>query len=288
MTGTSRFRLRLIFQEVDLSPGDFTIGRSHSCNLTIEDLKVSREHARLTVEETCATIRDLDSRNGTSVNGIPVKGSMNLSSGDRVRLGDYEFVFIEDASRPPSVSRPTIQTVTCPSCHLLYDSEDVSCPSCGKLTVIGVEGTAPLQPQAPKLGTTSSIRRRSNMINEVINMALSMEHFAKAAELVDDKIGLMEKRGIKPGIDLEDLADISELNLMLAKSLRDEARIAWVLDSWGAASAELPLSLLGALEAASLDWYDLGKAVARYLSVLEKNLPGGASHEFLEKARDLV
>ena len=288
MSGNTRFRLRLIFQEVDLWPGIFTIGRSHSCNLTIEDLKVSREHAKLVVGEINAVIHDLGSRNGIKVNGIPVKEHMELSNGDRVRLGDYEFVFVEDFNRPPSTDRPTIRTYNCPSCDHLYDSSIAECPECGNPTIVGVEGAAFKEPSKPKLGTTSSIRRRSGMINEVINMALSMEHFGKAAQLVDEKIGLIEKRGIDGSVDLDELEDLSELNLMLAKSLRDSARISWVLDAWGRAGAQLPRSLLLALEASSHDWHDLKTDLARYLSILERSLPGGADQDLLARIRNLL
>ena len=44
-----KYRLRLVFQEIDVGPGNFTIGRASACNLTVEDPLVSREHARILV-----------------------------------------------------------------------------------------------------------------------------------------------------------------------------------------------------------------------------------------------
>jgi pSer/pThr/pTyr-binding forkhead associated (FHA) protein len=65
----ARFRLRFLLQEIDLPQGDTVIGRSASCQVTIEDPLVSREHARIRISGERATIEDLGSRNGVQVGG---------------------------------------------------------------------------------------------------------------------------------------------------------------------------------------------------------------------------
>lgn len=52
-----------------LRPGATLIGRRIGCAITLTDAKVSRDHARIDVSGDGATIRDLDSLNGTLVNG---------------------------------------------------------------------------------------------------------------------------------------------------------------------------------------------------------------------------
>jgi hypothetical protein len=285
----TRFRLRLIFQEVDLWPGTFTIGRSYACNLTIEDLKVSREHARLAVGETEAHIADMGSRNGTTVNGEPLTVERRLRSGDRIRLGDYEFVFMEDKSAAADVERPTLRTISCPDCGYLYPFDEQACPSCGKRRAHDREAPSPeAMRTSPKLASTSSIRRRSNMIDEVINMALTMEHFDKAAELVDEKIGMLEKRGLDGGTDLDILEDLSQLNLMLAKTLEDGNRIAWVLDAWARAKAQLTDPVISSIAISAQGWYPLSPDISRYLSRLERDTRDGASPKLLERLRALI
>ncbi len=286
MISGTRFRLRLIFQEVDLWPGEFTIGRSHSCNITIEDLKVSREHARLLVSDNGVIIMDLGSRNGTTVDGKAVGEGISLKGGDRVRLGDYEFVFVEDRARLDHVEKPTIRTTSCAVCGHMHNVTSGECPSCGGAPAGANENrkSTPLV-HAPKLASTSSIRRRSNMIDEVINMALTMEHFDKAADLVDERIAMLEQHGICADMDMDLLTDLSELNLMLAKSLKDGNRICWVIDAWARADAELPENMIVALEASSLGWYALTSDLSRYLQTLEQRTQGGASQQLLERLR---
>jgi len=68
--------------------GVVTIGRSSSCDVVIDHPSVSREHARLHVED--AELEDLGSRNGTSVRGVPVapKKRVSVRPGDMIECGD--------------------------------------------------------------------------------------------------------------------------------------------------------------------------------------------------------
>jgi hypothetical protein len=69
-------------------PPQLLVGRHHTCDVVISDLTVSRHHARLVFREGRWILRDLDSKNGTTVNGLRV-GRCELRPGDRVALGDH-------------------------------------------------------------------------------------------------------------------------------------------------------------------------------------------------------
>ncbi|MCY1021434.1 sigma 54-interacting transcriptional regulator [Pyxidicoccus sp. MSG2] len=73
--------------------GTLLIGRSSSADIRVEDLSVSREHARITVKEGETWIADLDSHNGIQVNGRSVRGPQLLQSGAVVALGNVILVF---------------------------------------------------------------------------------------------------------------------------------------------------------------------------------------------------
>jgi hypothetical protein len=71
----------------------FTIGRDRQCDLAIDDLTVSRQHARLRRTEAGDwLLSDLGSRNGTRVNGWRVRDSVQVRPGDLVRFGDVVYV----------------------------------------------------------------------------------------------------------------------------------------------------------------------------------------------------
>jgi predicted component of type VI protein secretion system len=88
--GSSRFRLRYLHHDLELGTGEFSLGRSADCQLSLDDPLVSRRHALLVVGEDGVTIEDLQSRNGVSVNGEPVAGKAHLVDGDRILIGSQE------------------------------------------------------------------------------------------------------------------------------------------------------------------------------------------------------
>jgi pSer/pThr/pTyr-binding forkhead associated (FHA) protein len=71
------------------------LGRDPGCAIAIEDENVSREHAEVRLARGRVQIVDLQSRNGTMVNGAKVKQAA-LADGDRVRVGDTTLRFAAD------------------------------------------------------------------------------------------------------------------------------------------------------------------------------------------------
>ena len=70
----------------------FTFGRSETADHTVYSGKVSKEHARLEVTDGRYVIRDLESTNGTFVNGHRIS-SQALEDGDVIHLAQTEFRF---------------------------------------------------------------------------------------------------------------------------------------------------------------------------------------------------
>ena len=68
------------------------LGRSRSCDIRLPDVNVSRRHAEVRQEGATYWIVDLDSMNGTVVNGRPVERE-RLRDGDTITLGSTEIVF---------------------------------------------------------------------------------------------------------------------------------------------------------------------------------------------------
>jgi VWFA-related protein len=67
------------------------VGRSSDCDLAIsDDTEISKKHCELVLEGGYVLINDLNSTNGTFVNGVPVKTGHRLKSGDLVMLGRTE------------------------------------------------------------------------------------------------------------------------------------------------------------------------------------------------------
>ena len=79
-----------------LPGGVRTIGRAVGADFIIDAALVSRVHCRLTaLPDGALEIRDLESTNGTFVNGQRVDAA-RLSSGDRVQVGRVELVAVRE------------------------------------------------------------------------------------------------------------------------------------------------------------------------------------------------
>ena len=70
---------------------DALVGRHAACDVVLEHPSVSRRHARLSFRDGHWVLRDLDSTNGTRINGRPVV-RCRLEPGDRLRLGSAELL----------------------------------------------------------------------------------------------------------------------------------------------------------------------------------------------------
>jgi FHA domain-containing protein/uncharacterized protein DUF1707 len=76
----------LLADPAALATGQITLGRSSSCQLVLSDATVSRRHAALVVRDGTWRVVDLDSSNGTWVNGRRVIEA-EVRPGDELRLG---------------------------------------------------------------------------------------------------------------------------------------------------------------------------------------------------------
>jgi ABC transport system ATP-binding/permease protein len=82
-------------EEFSLSEIENTIGRTDDNFILLSDQSISRQHAKIVREADEYTVVDLNSSNGTRLNGRPLKGSKRLKPGDLVEFGDVQFVFTE-------------------------------------------------------------------------------------------------------------------------------------------------------------------------------------------------
>jgi hypothetical protein len=90
--------------------GKLVLGRDQLCDLTLRAGGVSRQHAEIEVDGDAFTLRDLDSRNGTSVSGLPLAGRVPLVGVGRFGLGDecsLDFELIAKDTASPAASYRT-------------------------------------------------------------------------------------------------------------------------------------------------------------------------------------
>jgi pSer/pThr/pTyr-binding forkhead associated (FHA) protein len=78
----------------DIPASGATLGRG-DVEIQLEDPFASSRHARISRQGRILVIEDLGSTNGTYLNGSPLSGPQPLHPGDRIRIGDSEFSFLQ-------------------------------------------------------------------------------------------------------------------------------------------------------------------------------------------------
>jgi hypothetical protein len=91
-------------KRVFIDQPELTIGRDLRSSLVIEDRQVSRRHARIRLEGDQYILEDLNSRNGTFVNGQELGASHSLQDGDEIQIAlCCKLAFVDAEATAPVV-----------------------------------------------------------------------------------------------------------------------------------------------------------------------------------------
>ena len=85
----------LVLKEIPLDKERMTIGRKASNDIQIDNLAISGEHAAVVTILSDSFLEDLNSTNGTLVNGQSVKKHF-LKNGDVIELGKYKLEYVTE------------------------------------------------------------------------------------------------------------------------------------------------------------------------------------------------
>lgn len=67
------------------------IGRDPACDIAFDDETLSLRNSRVFLDQGAVYLEDLQSQNGTRVNGTPVYAPVRLRSGDEISVGSASF-----------------------------------------------------------------------------------------------------------------------------------------------------------------------------------------------------
>jgi transcriptional regulator with GAF, ATPase, and Fis domain len=87
-----------------------TIGRAPTNAIVVKDERCSRNHAEVFQSQGQWTLRDLDSRNGTLVDGQRIQVDYQLQPGEIVRIGNSHLAFVHDLSQAFPDSHSVLRT----------------------------------------------------------------------------------------------------------------------------------------------------------------------------------
>jgi predicted component of type VI protein secretion system len=100
------------------------IGRRQDCALRIPSSEVSRRHCLLKIERSEVTVEDLESVNGTFLNGQRIKAKERLRHGDRLQIGPARFIVeLKAADKSPRAEKPKPKPVEAEVVEALPDED---------------------------------------------------------------------------------------------------------------------------------------------------------------------
>jgi pSer/pThr/pTyr-binding forkhead associated (FHA) protein len=134
-----------VLREIPLAKEHITIGRRPHNDIVIDDLAISGEHAVIVTLNGDSFLEDLNSTNGTKVNGQPVKKHF-LQNDDVIQLAQFSIRYSERADAESSLTHVSGQGAT-KSSGAVPVIRVVSGPNAGKeinvfksITTIGIPG----------------------------------------------------------------------------------------------------------------------------------------------------
>ncbi len=76
--------------------GELNVGRVGRNEIILKDPYVSKRHAKIFSKNNSYYIEDLDSSNGTFVNNRKISDIVEIAHGDRIKIGQIEFLFVNE------------------------------------------------------------------------------------------------------------------------------------------------------------------------------------------------
>jgi predicted component of type VI protein secretion system len=264
-----RFRLRYLHHDLELTEGQFAVGRNASCQLSLDDPLVSRRHALLTVSREGVTVEDLQSRNGVIVNGKRIQGRVMLEVGDRIVIGAQELTLLQGREGGRAQSSANISKMTLPK---------MPAADGDKPTAVGVFPDQDLEP--------SMVRRADafNLLGSVAEKALAMGRADEAERILAAPLGDVieaSRAGKVLSASLVDMA--ARFSAKLATATTKGAWADYVVEIYHAQKRPAPAQVVDELYNAfrKVNAIDVVKLRA-YVAVLREKLPTyGPAERFL-------
>ncbi len=89
-------------QRWTIQQDEVVLGRGTECDLVLPERQVSRQHLKIKLVDERYYAEDLDSKNGTWINGQPLKGERPLKDGDEIQLAlVVKLAFVESEATAP-------------------------------------------------------------------------------------------------------------------------------------------------------------------------------------------
>lgn len=280
-------RLQYMGHTLEVPEGEFFIGRSTACQLSLDDALVSRKHALLFVENGQATVEDLRSRNGVQVNKKKISRRQPLKDGDIITIGGQDMTIHGLVDR---VARPIYDTITADPRARGFNA------TLPDATIVD-EPTRTSADHIPGVSSPDKRVHELSLIGAVAEKALALGRTEDAVRLLDRPLKEMLARAKKIAAG-EEAAPLDELAVRRATTLALRIAALTLAGEWVDYVLELHAAQRALPLAATIEELhalvrrvriDLGKLRA-YLAILNEGVAGMSNNErfLLSRVEGLV
>ncbi len=166
-------------RRLDFSKPELTVGRVQGNDIVLAKRNVSKQHARLTLQDEQAVVVDLNSTNGTWVNGRKITAAQPLKQGDKIYIADF-IITLESAdersqtegamprvSEPPPLPKQSALPATSGIPMRRSIAERRATPGGSSLPGIQPDGSGTVSPPRIQRRETSLPRARAKTETEI-------------------------------------------------------------------------------------------------------------------------
>ena len=282
-------RLRYLAHDLEVPEGQFAIGRSSECQLSLDDPLVSRRHAVLVVRGDTVEVEDLGSRNGVLINGVRVEKPTRLVDGDILTVGQQQLTIAGAKAGPQPETAPRRRALH-PTMPLVADTvvavEDAHSDPEEDASTTDDETRFHLVTQSQTEQPDKRVHALS-LIGSVADKALALGRPEEAERLLRRPLeALVERIRINPdAAELRSGAVVTragELAVSLARSTESAEWVHYLFELYGARREPLPQAIVDPLyEIVRKVRIDL-RRLRDYLDALHASRPQlGPSERFL-------
>ncbi len=202
-----------------------TLGRASSSDLVLEDRFLSRQHSRIFRQGGQLQVEDLGSRNGTLVNGQPIRGTTPLKPGDVIKISG-SVISIADSSIAAVPEAP--DSIAGFGDHTIFRSASGMLKNHAASDSRKLEGEEELRRYAERLNLVNAVHRalgESMEIEELLELILErvFDHLGpeQGAIYLRHKDGELERAASRalPGVDNQAFYSQSLVNEVTEKGL---------------------------------------------------------------------
>jgi hypothetical protein len=270
-------RLRYLVHDLEVPPGEFVIGRSPDCQLSLDDALVSRRHAILIVQADAVYIEDLASRNGVLVRGKRITGPTRLDDGDQIQVGSQVMTLVGVPGPISSMRGGATQAQRRPA----HNADIITLTGADSEELAAATSEVPItQPESPD-------RRISSLalIGGLAEKALAMGRTDEAERILsrslrDLMVKARHKEQVRP--DLAERAGFYAARL--ASATTRGLWVDYIFELYGSLGTLLPAKLVDELYTVMRKVKTVDKAlIAGYTEKLRKNDHLGPSERFIRQ-----